>query len=591
MDSVDPSRRKAHRDRVILHIDLDCFYCQVEHRRLNIARDIPLAVQQWDGLIAVNYPARSRGITRHMRAKEAKVKCNDLVLVHVETLGVDDPANDPGIHTRRDHEGQASNDRLNKKACLERYRLANAEILDVLHTEIPSCPIEKASIDEVYIDVTTLVDNELALRYPCSESDHHMNGFHDHALFSWGSIVYGGEHLGALDPSSQSDVRLACGAMIASRLRGAIQTQCKFTSSAGISYNKLLAKIGSAKNKPNQQTLIRPSAVESLMSELPLRKLKNFGGKLGEELECLCHVYISDSTSLTVRDILKIPHAKLQSKFGPERASWILDLVHGLDGDSEVLQKERTKSMLAAKSFSPTSDLKVIARWFGILASELESRMKTDLEMYNRKPKTLVLSFRSKSSPQDRTRQSPMPVMPNGKPCRHTLANAALDIFKSRCTSEAFPCVRLGLSASDFQDCPNEKLSIARFFSFGTEKGENAQKIQKSDAVAQSTCDTMHHRLEQTSDEKHGGIKSIQNVSAADLNHAVDDFNVSLLSDVDIEQQKMLLKEASMLHRLQKRKSDHNMRSHGEHNGGKKVEKNTKKKKEMSGKSIAQYFS
>lgn len=33
--------------RVIAHIDLDAFYAQCEMRRLNIADDQPLAVQQW----------------------------------------------------------------------------------------------------------------------------------------------------------------------------------------------------------------------------------------------------------------------------------------------------------------------------------------------------------------------------------------------------------------------------------------------------------------------------------------------------------------------------------------------------------------
>lgn len=34
--------------------------------RLGIAEDQPVCVQQWTGLIAVNYPARKFGITRHM---------------------------------------------------------------------------------------------------------------------------------------------------------------------------------------------------------------------------------------------------------------------------------------------------------------------------------------------------------------------------------------------------------------------------------------------------------------------------------------------------------------------------------------------
>lgn len=38
-----------------------------------------------------------------------------------------------------------------------------------------------------------------------------------------------------------------------------------FTCSAGIGPNKLLAKIGSAKNKPNKQTVVLPRAVQALM--------------------------------------------------------------------------------------------------------------------------------------------------------------------------------------------------------------------------------------------------------------------------------------------------------------------------------------
>lgn len=48
-------------------------------------------------------------------------------------------------------------------------------------------------------------------------------------------------------------------------MRGAVLSQLDFTVSAGIAQNKLLAKIGSAKNKPNQQTIVLPRAVEELM--------------------------------------------------------------------------------------------------------------------------------------------------------------------------------------------------------------------------------------------------------------------------------------------------------------------------------------
>ena len=52
--------------RIICHLDLDCFYCQVEHVRLNIPASEPLAVQQWSSVIAVNYAARACGIIHHI---------------------------------------------------------------------------------------------------------------------------------------------------------------------------------------------------------------------------------------------------------------------------------------------------------------------------------------------------------------------------------------------------------------------------------------------------------------------------------------------------------------------------------------------
>lgn len=505
-------------DRVILHIDLDCFYCQVEHRRLGIPREVPLAVQQWDGLIAVNYPARDYGITRHMRAKEAISICPNIRLVHVQTIGDGDSTNGPVDKVR-----------LTQKACLERYRLANAEILDVLHTEVPSSTIEKASIDEVYIDVTDLVAER-------ADQVVHGRDSEGQPLFSWGSVVYG---TGSLDPMDIVDERLSYGAMIASRLRGAIQTKTGFSSSAGISVNKLLAKIGSAKNKPNQQTLIRPRVVQELMSELPLRKLRFLGGKFGEELARLCQGYLEDSDrELVVADVHSIPYDTLVANFGAEKSSWILDMIQGRDSE-DVKEKEKQKSMLAAKSFAASSDIAVIERWISILAAELAPRMKSDYETYNRRPKTLGVHFRQQPKKpgqfsSDRTRQSPMPRMPPHMPCKKILTDAAMDIFKTRCASEAMPCVRLALSASDFIECPNESKAITRFLTQVKGKIESKDTPSRQD----HTIDTTEVvSLPETEEEKEG-------------------LSCPLLDNVNIDEQRKLLREAQMLHRLHKSKEE-----------------------------------
>jgi len=145
---------------VIIHIDMDCFYCQVEQRRLNIPAETPVAVQQWEGLIAVNYPARAAGVRRHMRVAEARTLCPSLVLVHVETIG-DSTVEDT----------MASRDRHKVKVSLERYRRASREWYQVLRDLFPGSPIEKASIDEAYVDITARVDTDLK-RFPTSRRLH-----------------------------------------------------------------------------------------------------------------------------------------------------------------------------------------------------------------------------------------------------------------------------------------------------------------------------------------------------------------------------------------------------------------------------------
>lgn len=83
----------------------------------------PIAVCQYTenaGIIAVNYPARALGISRHMREKEAKAACEQLTIVKVASK--------------------------HGKADISKYRDAGAEVAKVFlkFTEL----LERASIDE-----------------------------------------------------------------------------------------------------------------------------------------------------------------------------------------------------------------------------------------------------------------------------------------------------------------------------------------------------------------------------------------------------------------------------------------------------------
>ncbi|KAK9827976.1 hypothetical protein WJX81_003639 [Elliptochloris bilobata] len=454
--------------RCILHLDLDCYYCQVEQKRCNIPADTPCAVQQWEGLIAVNYAARAAGITRHMRVWEAKKHCPELQLVHVEVIGKEDGPQGGNKHGEGGTGAAGVRDRQSQKACLERYRSASREIIALLHKtapqerhprhqlmcSLPGAVLEKASIDEVYMDVTALVDKELQERADADDSAPGACGTGD--AFGWGSIVLGGP----LDPGCEWERRLAVGAQVACRLRGAVRQQLGFTCSAGIACNKLLAKVASAMNKPNQQTVVPPRAVADLMAELPLKKLRNFGGKLGAEL--------AELGCSTAGQVLALPTGALEKRFGPQRAACITAAMHGCS-DEPVMVRELPKTMLAAKSFEKTTSSAAIARWLRILAEELAERLAADGAENARRPRSLSVTYRGSTNgvynPTDRSKSGSMPrAGKNGVYSAEVLAEAAAALLRR--ADDAVPCYRLAVTVGDFTPAALscEQGSIARFF-------------------------------------------------------------------------------------------------------------------------------
>lgn len=120
--------------RVVLLIDMDCFYVQVEKSFDKSLNDKPICVVQYNpwkggGILAVSYEARKYGVKRGMRGDEAKSVCEDLIICQV-------PEN-------------------NGKADLSRYRSASKVVMDIIGRY--SNIFEKASIDEAFIDITDLV--------------------------------------------------------------------------------------------------------------------------------------------------------------------------------------------------------------------------------------------------------------------------------------------------------------------------------------------------------------------------------------------------------------------------------------------------
>jgi len=161
--------------RVIALCDSDAFYAACEMVRLNVDKDVPLVVLQWDSLIAVNYSARQYGITRMIKVKDALHKCPHLKVVHVATYKEGD--GQPGYWDNVDTKTH--------KVSLDYYRRESIKIATKFRESLPSsveigknrflaancsltilAVLEKASIDEAFFDYTKAVKEVLLQRFP-----------------------------------------------------------------------------------------------------------------------------------------------------------------------------------------------------------------------------------------------------------------------------------------------------------------------------------------------------------------------------------------------------------------------------------------
>lgn len=71
---------------------------------------------------------------------------------------------------------------------------------------------------------------------------------------------------------------------IAHMIRKSIYEELNLTASAGISYNKFIAKIASDQNKPNGQCVVLPDEGEAFVGQLPVRRFYGVGPKTAQKM-------------------------------------------------------------------------------------------------------------------------------------------------------------------------------------------------------------------------------------------------------------------------------------------------------------------
>ncbi|MGV0923725.1 DNA polymerase IV [Empedobacter tilapiae] len=109
---------------------------------------------------------------------------------------------------------------------------------------------------------------------------------------------------------------------IANEIKQKIKERTNLTASAGVSFNKFLAKIASDYNKPNGLYVITPKMAENFIDKLPIKKFHGIGKVTAERMQMM-GIY-------TGSDLKKLDLEKLLREFG-KSGQYYYNIVRGLD--------------------------------------------------------------------------------------------------------------------------------------------------------------------------------------------------------------------------------------------------------------------
>ena len=210
---------------MILHVDADAFFCQVERRRNPALAGCPaLAVQQHQDVIAADAGAKKAGVTKRTPPADARALLRRVggALVHVHTTT-----------------GQRVSYRPYLAASHELHSLlASADLArEVSRDGFNGVAVEKASIDEAYVQLPT-----------------------------------------------GSDLRVD-GARCADVIRDVVKARLGIVVSVGVAHNKLLAKLAAAAAKPDgRRVIVSREDIADLLASTPAHKLPGCGGALAVKI-------------------------------------------------------------------------------------------------------------------------------------------------------------------------------------------------------------------------------------------------------------------------------------------------------------------
>ncbi|MGB5876449.1 MAG: DNA polymerase IV [Pseudomonadales bacterium] len=171
----------------------------------------------------------------------------------------------------------------------EVYRAVSSDIRNIMYSLTPH--VEPLSLDEAYLDVTGLT------------------------------------------------VHKGSATLMANWLRAQILQHTELTASAGVSFNKMLAKIASDINKPNGTAIITPEDADAFISTLPIERFHGIGKATARRLHAMGVTNGADLRRMSAEVLI--------DEFG-KRGQFYHDIAHGRD--ERAVKSERLHKSVGSET-------------------------------------------------------------------------------------------------------------------------------------------------------------------------------------------------------------------------------------------------
>ncbi|GAB3410666.1 DNA polymerase IV [Haloparvum alkalitolerans] len=412
-------------ERVVLHVDMDCFYASCERLRDEDLRGEPVVV-------GMGYePGETIGAvaTASYEARAFDVNSADPISKALRNLPRRADA-DPDDPDAPDPEETAHY----RPVDMAFYKSIAADVKEVLHdcAEV----VREVSVDEAYLDVTGRTSWDAA---------------------GAGAAEAGAESGAAADPSASAAAgpaeRRTLAEGYARYVRDRIEREAGVPASVGVAPNMSAAKIASDFDKPEGLVVVPPGRVREFLAPLPTEEVHGVGPVTARTL--------ADMGIETAGDLAAADPADLEAELG-ERGRELHERARGED-DREVTPTGLPKSLSRESSLPPTDDAETKRERVRALAADVARRARERECLYR------TIGVKVVTPPYDvntRARSLPGPV---DDP--ELVEEVALDLLEEFADEKAR---KLGVRVSKLDFAESDQSTLGGFEGNAASDDENA---------------------------------------------------------------------------------------------------------------------